>query len=155
MEVQEISKSLKSMYSEFWPFWNSLWNLGSLCFLIAGRIAIANNHKKLHRNYMIGALITSSIFLLSYLYYHFNFDSPRFEAQGTVRYFYFTMLLSHIVLAAAIVPFIILAVRAAWAQNWVRHRKIVKYLWPSWLYVSITGILVYIFLYHLYRPAVL
>lgn len=143
------------MYNEFWPLWNSIWNFGSLCFLISGRIAIHRGQKELHKKLMLGALLCSAVFLGSYLYYHFHYESPKFDAQGIVRTFYFAMLISHIILAAAIVPAVILTVRWAFMKKWELHKRVARYLWPVWLYVSITGILVYIFIYHLYRPAVL
>ncbi len=96
----------------------------------------------------MGALIASAAFLTCYIYYHAT--SPgitRFEAEGLWRPLYFTILLTHTVLAAAIVPFVIAAVWFAFRQQFVRHTRITRRLWPVWIYVSVTGVLIYLLLY--------
>jgi len=99
---------------------------------------------------MISAFTTSSLFLASYLVYHFNVGSVKFQGQGAVRTVYFAILLTHTVLAAAIVPMIFITFTRALKGRFDRHRKIARWTLPIWLYVSVTGVVVYLMLYQLY-----
>ena len=99
---------------------------------------------------MIAAVLTSIAFLASYLYYHFHAGSTRFTAQGFVRTVYFTVLISHTVLAA-LVPFLVVATLIpAIAERFDRHRRVARWTLPIWLYVSVTGVVIYLMLYRLY-----
>ena len=99
---------------------------------------------------MVGAFLVSVLFLISYLIYHFNVGSVRFTGQGSVRWVYFAILISHTILASA-VPFLaVITLYRAWKGEFHRHRRIARWTFPIWLYVSITGVLVYVFLYLLY-----
>jgi len=97
--------------------------------------------------FMVGALIASTIFFSSYLYYHFNAEPVPYLGEGIMRVIYYAILVTHIPLAVLMVPFIIWAVCLAIKGNIEKHRKIVRYLWPVWMYVSVTGVMIYLFLY--------
>ncbi len=101
---------------------------------------------------MISAVVCSAAFLVSYLYFHAHAGLVRFSGQGTVRPVYFTILISHTILAAAIVPLVIITLYFALRSRFPRHRAIARWTLPIWLYVSITGVIVYYLLFVLYRP---
>ena len=103
-----------------------------------------------HRACMISAVVVSCAFLVSYVVYHAQYGSMRFKGQGFVRPLYFTILITHVVLAAAIVPLITITLRRALRGDFVRHRRIARWTYPLWLYVSVTGVIVYLMLYRLY-----
>ena len=104
----------------------------------------------IHRALMIAALVCSSVFLVSYLYYHAHVGSVRFQGQGWARPIYFSILLTHTVLAATIVPLVIITLSRALRERFDRHRVIARWTFPLWLYVSITGVIIYVMLYHIY-----
>ena len=99
---------------------------------------------------MLTALTTSALFLISYLYYHAHVGSVHFQGQGWARPVYFTILISHTILAAAIVPLIIITLSRALRERFDRHRVIARWTLPLWMYVSVTGVIVYFMLYHLF-----
>ena len=99
---------------------------------------------------MLTALATSTLFLVSYLYYHYHVGSVHFRGQGWSRPIYFTILTSHTILAAVIVPLIIITLTRALRERFDRHRVIARWTYPLWMYVSVTGVIVYVMLYHLY-----
>ena len=99
---------------------------------------------------MLAAVITSSLFLVSYLYYHAHVGSVHFQGQGWSRPVYFSILISHTTLAAAIVPLVIITLSRALRQRFDRHRAIARWTYPIWLYVSVTGVIIYFMLYHLF-----
>lgn len=131
------------------PTLNALLNATSTVLLILGYQFIRQQHLRAHRACMLAAFSVSVLFLVSYLTYHYHVGSTRFTGQGWVRAVYFTILLSHTVLAA-LVPFLALFTlfRALQAQ-FPKHRRIARWTLPIWLYVSVTGVLVYLMLYHL------
>src|SRR3712207_1233579 len=102
---------------------------------------------------MIAALITSTAFLVSYLIYHAHAGSVRFTAQGVVRPIYFTILITHILLAFVIVPLVLLTVIPTLRRRWEKHARLGRWTMPVWLYVSITGVIVYLMLYQWFPPA--
>ncbi|HUF61319.1 MAG TPA: DUF420 domain-containing protein [Verrucomicrobiales bacterium] len=122
--------------------------------LATGWILIRSGRKTAHARCMVGALIVSAAFLACYLVYHFQLHhhagdgSIRFTQEGPVRGIYFFILLTHVVLAIVNVPLIVLTVWAAARGNFTRHRKLARWTWPSWFYVSVTGVIVYFMLYH-------
>lgn len=136
-------------YSLF-PALNATLNGICAVLLATGRVLIAQKRIALHRACMIAAFVTSSIFLVSYLYYHAHVGSVRFPGQGWVRRLYFTILISHTVLAAAVVPLVLLTLSYGLRSRFDRHRRIARWTFPIWLYVSITGVVVYIMLYRIY-----
>jgi len=109
---------------------------------------------RLHRACMITAVVTSSLFLASYLYYHAHVRSVHFPGTGWVRPLYFTILISHTVLAAVVVPLVVLSLNYGLRARFDRHRRLARWTFPIWLYVSVTGVVVYIMLYQIYGARV-
>ena len=136
-------------YSVF-PAINATLNGASACLLLLGRILIARKRIAQHRAVMLTALGTSTLFLISYLYYHAHVGSVHFRGQGWVRPVYFTILISHTILAATIVPLVLITANRALKARFPAHRSIARWTFPLWLYVSVTGVVIYIMLYHLY-----
>jgi putative membrane protein len=100
-----------------------------------------------HRRVMLAAFTTSSLFLICYIVYHAQVGSVRFTRQGFVRPLYFTILITHVMLAAAVLPLAIVTLSRGLAARYPQHRKIARWTFPIWLYVSVTGVLVYVLLY--------
>jgi protein SCO1/2/putative membrane protein len=135
-------------YSIF-PAINATLNATSAILLITGRTLIARGRVAAHRAVMITAFIVSTLFLISYLYYHAHVGSVRFRGTGWSRPLYFTILTSHTILAVVIVPLILITLNRGLKQRYPQHRRIARWTFPLWLYVSITGVVIYIMLYHL------
>jgi uncharacterized membrane protein YozB (DUF420 family) len=135
------------------PHLNAGLNATSFLLLLAGYYHIRRGNVAAHRATMVTALVVSGLFLVSYVVYHYNYGSVRFAGQGLVRPVYFIILITHVILAAAIVPLVALTVTRAARGDYARHRKIARWTYPLWLYVSITGVVVYLMLYQLYPPA--
>ncbi len=135
------------------PHLNALLNFTSTVFLLLGYYFIRQKRKVLHKRMMITALIASCLFLISYLVYHSNVGSVRFTAQGTVRTVYFAILISHTILAAAVPPLAIITLVRALRERFDKHKRIARWTLPVWLYVSATGVIIYLMLYRLYPPA--
>ncbi|MHA2620731.1 MAG: DUF420 domain-containing protein [bacterium JZ-2024 1] len=131
------------------PSFNALLNLTSAFFLIAGFWFIRKRHIRRHRAMMLSACTTSAIFLLSYLTYHAIHGTTKFQGEGMVRGIYLALLGSHTLLAILVLPLAISAVWLAHRGQFARHFAVARWLFPIWLYVSVTGILVYVMLYHL------
>ena len=125
--------------------------LNSICaiLLVTGWILIRRGRIAQHRAVMIAAFSTSCLFLISYLVYHAQVGSVKFTGQGTIRVVYFTILLTHTVLAAAIVPLVLVTLARGLKRQDARHRAIARWTMPIWLYVSVTGVVVYVMLYRL------
>jgi uncharacterized membrane protein YozB (DUF420 family) len=132
------------------PHLNALLNATSAVLLLAGYTFIRRNRVRAHRNCQVSALATSTLFLASYLTYHYYHGATRFPGQGVMRPIYFTILISHTILAIAIVPLVIVTFRRALRGDFERHRRIARWTLPLWLYVSITGVVVYLLLYRIY-----
>jgi len=133
-----------------YPVIDASLNGTSAVLLLVGRSFIKHGRMAAHRATMITALVSSSIFLASYLYYHWHVGSVRFQGQGWSRPVYFSILISHTILAAAIVPMIIITLIRALRERFDRHRAIARWTYPLWMYVSVTGVIVYFMLYHLF-----
>lgn len=129
------------------PTLNALLNGAAGLCLIAGRIAIARGRRKTHRRWMLAALTCSAVFLACYLYYHATAGVTRYEGVGWMRAAYFFILGTHTPLAGLMTPFILAATWLALRGHDDAHRRIVRYLWPVWLYVSVTGVVIYLMLY--------
>jgi len=129
--------------------------LNGLCamFLLAGFIFIRRRMILAHRVAMSAAFVTSTVFLISYLAYHYRVGSVRFTGQGWVRPVYFTLLLTHTVLAAAVVPMALVTISRALRAKFDQHRRIARWTLPVWMYVSVTGVVIYWMLYRLYPAA--
>ena len=131
------------------PALNATLNAISFIFLVTGYVMIRRGRRDAHRNCMIAALVTSALFLTSYLIYHLNVGSVPFQKTGWIRAVYFAVLVPHVILAAAIVPMVVVTVSRAWSGRFDKHRRIARWTLPLWLYVSITGVIVYLMLYRL------
>lgn len=130
------------------PLLNACLNGLTTLWLLCGFIMIRRGRIEAHRKFMVAALITSTLFLTSYLIYHFGFQlTTKFQGQGAVRPIYFFILFSHIILAVVNLPLIITTVILAIRGRFETHRKFARWTWPSWMYVSVTGVVVYLMLY--------
>lgn len=139
-------------YSVFPPI-NAALNGLSTLFLIAGFLFIKSGRKKAHQNMMIGALVSSAVFLACYLTYHYGAGHTEFPKEYLVaRRVYFAILIPHIILAVVNLPFIIMLVIAAARGNFAKHKRIARYTFPSWLFVSITGVVIYFMIYQWFPP---
>jgi uncharacterized membrane protein YozB (DUF420 family) len=134
----------------FFPALNATLNGVSAVLITTGRLFIRSKKVALHRACMVAAVGTSTLFLASYLYYHAHVGSVRFPGQGWVRPAYFVLLISHTALAAVVVPLVLLSLTAALRRRFDRHRRIARWTFPIWLYVSVTGVMVYLILYKIY-----
>jgi uncharacterized membrane protein YozB (DUF420 family) len=136
-------------YSIF-PKINASLNGCSAVLLVTGYTLIRRGRVAAHRAVMLTAFGTSSLFLVSYLYYHFHVGSVHFRGTGWSRPVYFTILISHTILAAVIVPLVIITLKRALGGHFDRHRAIARWTYPLWLYVSVTGVIVYLMLYQFF-----
>jgi putative membrane protein len=130
------------------PTVNAILNSLSACLLTVGFVCIRRRKVAAHRACMLGAFVVSALFLVSYVIYHAQAGSRPFTGQGAIRPVYFVLLISHIVLAAAIVPLALVTIYRALSARFDRHRRIARWTLPIWLYVSLTGVAVYLLLYH-------
>ena len=129
------------------PAVNATLNGISGVLLVIGYLLIRARRIELHRRFMIAAFVASSLFLVSYVVYHAQVGSVRFTRQGFVRPLYFAILITHVSLAAAVLPLAILTLSRGLQAKYARHRVIARWTFPIWLYVSVTGVLVYVLLY--------
>jgi putative membrane protein len=127
-------------------------NAASALLLAMGFIFIRRKNVTAHKTCMISAFASSTLFLVCYLWYHAHHGVTHFTGQGAVRGVYFTLLGSHTILAAVIVPLVLMTLYRALRERFQQHRKIARWTLPLWIYVSITGVLVYWMLYRLYPP---
>lgn len=132
------------------PVLDASLNGTSAVLLLIGRGLIKRGRMAAHRAVMLTALVSSSLFLSSYLYYHAHVGSVHFQGQGWTRPVYFSILISHTILAAVIVPMIIITLTRALREHFDRHRVIARWTYPLWLYVSVTGVVIYVMLYKLF-----
>ncbi|HKO61778.1 MAG TPA: DUF420 domain-containing protein [Pyrinomonadaceae bacterium] len=137
-------------YISYLPHVNAFLNSTSTVFLIIGFVMIRKGRIRTHLKFQLAAVVTSTLFLISYLTYHYYHGDTRFLGQGIVRPFYFTILITHVVLAMIIVPLVLFTLFRAWRSDFVKHKKIARWTLPIWLYVSVTGVIVYVMLYHIY-----
>lgn len=131
------------------PGLNAALNAASAALVLAGWLLVRRGRVEAHRKVMVAALACSGLFLVSYLVYHAQVGSVRFQGRGPVRTVYFAILISHTVLAAAIVPLVLVTVRRALRRQFDRHRSLARVTLPLWGYVSITGVVVYWMLYRM------
>jgi uncharacterized membrane protein YozB (DUF420 family) len=137
-------------YISYLPHFNACLNATSFALLSSGYFFIRAGKIAAHRACQIAALCVSVLFLASYLTYHFNHGTTRFQGTGLSRPIYFTILTSHTILAIVIVPLITITFYRAFRMDFARHRRIARITLPLWLYVSITGVIVYLMLYQIY-----
>ncbi len=124
-------------------------NAGATVLIVAGLIAIKRGKEKLHKCLMLSAAAVSALFLVSYLTYHFNVGSIEFGHQGPVRVIYFAILITHVILAVVQVPLILRTIYLGLRDRREQHKRWARITAPVWLYVSVTGVVVYVMLYHL------
>ncbi len=129
------------------PALNATLNALAATCLLVGYVLIRRGHRNAHRNAMVAALAFSAAFLASYLVYHYHVGSRPFTGQGPIRVVYFAVLITHVILATAIVPMVLVTVSRALRGRFDRHRRIARWTWPLWMYVSVTGVVVYVMLY--------
>jgi uncharacterized membrane protein YozB (DUF420 family) len=132
------------------PTLNAALNSLSAVFLFAGYLFIRAKNRDAHRACMLAAFFCSTVFLISYLVYHFQVGSVGFKGQGWIRPVYFTILISHTVLAIAVVPLALITLVRALRGKFDAHRRIAHWTFPIWLYVSVTGVVIYLMLYGFY-----
>ncbi len=132
---------------------NASLNGTSAILLAGGYVAIRSGKIAVHKAFMISAFAVSSVFLGSYLLYHYRVGHVTFHGQGWIRPVYFVLLTTHTVLAVVIVPMILVTLRRAWLGKFDRHRVIARWTLPLWFYVSVTGVIVYLMVYQFYETA--
>jgi len=131
------------------PALNAMLNTTAAVLLIAGYRLIRLGRRDAHRAAMTAALVVSALFLTSYLIYHAQVGSVKFQKTGWIRPVYFTILISHTILAACVAPMALVTVWRAWRGRFEKHRRLARITLPLWLYVSVTGVVVYVMLYRL------
>ncbi|MBL8923513.1 MAG: DUF420 domain-containing protein [Myxococcaceae bacterium] len=136
----------------FMPAVNAGLNALAATLLVAGRVAIAKQRQGLHRALMVSAFATSAVFLVGYLAYHAVHGDTKFGGEGAVKVVYLVVLASHVLLSMGIVPMALAAFYFAWRQDFAKHKKVARVLHPVWLYVSVTGVVVF-FMLRPYYPA--
>ena len=136
------------------PHFQAILNTCAALLLGAGYHYIKNKNKNAHQKCMVSALIVSTIFLASYLTYHEAVGYQPFEGQGWIRPIYFTFLFSHIILSGVAVPMILVTVFYAAKGNFTKHPRVARWTLPVWLYISITGVIVYVLAFHVYPPEI-
>ena len=129
------------------PALNATLNATSFVLLTTGWFLIKSGRRQAHKRCMIAALVVSAMFLTSYVIYHLQVGSVPFQKTGWIRTVYFLVLIPHVILAVAIVPMILVTVSRALSNRFDKHKKIAKITLPLWLYVSVTGVIVYLMLY--------
>ncbi len=132
------------------PALNATLNGLSAIFILTGYVLIRRGHRELHKRCMLTALVTSSLFLVSYVVYHANAGSRPFPGTGVARAIYFAILITHVILAAAILPLALTTTARGLRAQYTRHVAIARWTLPIWLYVSVTGVVIYLMLYQMY-----
>jgi putative membrane protein len=136
------------------PHITALLNMLTVVFLLVAFRRIKAGNRDGHRQAMLSAVGVSFVFLVIYITYHFMAPIFVFAGQGWVRPFYYFLLISHVLLAMVAAPLVLITLYRGWKGDFVRHKKIARVTFPLWLYVSASGIAVYVMLYHLYAPKV-
>ena len=134
------------------PALNAILNSCATVFIVMALVAIKMKEPRWHAGLMACALGVSAAFLASYLVYHYHVGHVRFAGQGTVRVVYFTILITHLILAIANLPLLVMTVLPALRQRYDKHRRLAKWAAPIWLYVSVTGVVIYLMCYKWYGP---
>lgn len=129
------------------PALNAFFNAVAASLLVAGRRAIARGQRRLHAQLMLSALAASALFLVTYVTYHYGYGDTKFQGQGLVRPLYFAILISHIGLSAVVFPAILTSVYLAVSDRIAQHRRVARITWAGWLYVSVTGIVIWLMLH--------
>ena len=131
------------------PTLNACLNSTSAVLLLCGYISIRRGSREVHKRFMTAALITSVLFLASYIVYHLNAGSVKYTKEDWTRPLYFAVLIPHVILAIVQMPFIIVRGWHAWHESFDRHKRLARWIWPVWMFVSVSGVVVYLMLYKL------
>ena len=131
------------------PALNAALNGTAGLLILIGWVLIRRGHRLAHRRVMLAAVACSAMFLVSYLAYHYQVGSVRFQGQGPIRTVYFTILITHTILATAIVPLVLITVSHGLRERFDKHRRIARVTLPLWAYVSVTGVVIYWMLYRM------
>jgi putative membrane protein len=131
------------------PAVNATLNAIAAALLVCGFVMIKRGRWETHRRFMLAAFATSALFLVSYVVYHANVGSKPFGGQGAIRYVYFAILITHVILAAVILPMALITLTHGLRSRFERHVPIARWTLPIWLYVSVTGVIVYLMLYQM------
>ncbi len=131
---------------------NAVLNGSATILLLAGFILIRRRWIRAHRACMLSAIVFSAVFLTSYVIYHYHVGNVRFGGHGWIRPVYFAILIPHVILAFTIVPLVMITLWRALSGNFIKHRRIARWTWPLWMYVSVTGVVIYLMLYRMYVP---
>lgn len=136
----------------FFPALDAVLNGSSAVLIGTGLYFIKRGREQAHKRMMLAAFVTSSLFLVSYLYFHLVLHTgvTHFQGQGLSRPFYFTLLISHTLLAAIVVPFVLITLARALKGSFARHKAIAPYTFAIWMYVSVTGVVIYVMLYKIF-----
>ena len=132
------------------PAINAFFNLLSTICLVTGFAFIKKKNVESHKKCMISALFFSTIFLIGYLFYHYHHGSTKFPDLGWIKTLYLLILIPHIILAVVMVPMILTTFFHAFKGNWEKHKKIARWTFPIWLYVSVTGVIIYLMIYQIF-----
>ena len=124
----------------------------SAILLAGGYAAIRAGKRDVHKAFMVSAFAVSTVFLASYLLYHYRVGHVVFHGQGWIRPVYFALLFSHTILAIVIVPLILITLRRAWLEKFDKHKRIARWTLPLWFYVCVIGVIVYLMVYQIYAP---
>lgn len=127
----------------FFPAFHAFLNGSTAVLLLIGLYFIKNKNVSAHKASMLGAFVLSTIFLLSYVFYHAISEPTTYGGQGTIKYIYYFVLLTHIVLAAGVLPFILFTFLRAFNKQFDKHKRLARWTWPVWFYVAVTGVVVY------------
>jgi len=144
--AKETAHAQNQSMVEYLPYLNSFLNALTSIFLILGFRAIKRGNKQLHKKIMLGAGFLSAVFLVSYLLYHHFHGDTKFMGTGMIRASYFIILISHIILSMAQVPLILFTFYLAFKKKWSLHKRVAKITFPIWLYVSVTGVIIFMYL---------
>ena len=136
------------------PHVNAVLNTISTILIVIGFAFIRSGNREMHRKFMIAAIIVSAVFLACYLTYHFTAPIFKFPGTGWTIPVYYTLLITHVILAVAVTPMIAVTAWRSLHGRFESHRKIARWTLPIWLYVTVTGVVIYVILYHVYPPAV-
>ncbi len=142
---------MASLYHSLAPL-NAILNTTAAVLLLAGLYFVRHRRTRAHRACMLAAVAVSAAFLISYSVYHYHVGDVRFAGQGWVRPVYFAILIPHVILAGAIIPLAIITLYFALRRRFHSHRHVARWTWPLWMFVSVTGVLVYLMLYQIWPP---
>lgn len=126
------------------PLINAILNVFSFFFLLAALIAILKGNQKVHKRFIYAAVIATALFLINYVFFHTIAAATSFGGDGFLKFFYYFILITHVTLAMSIIPLALTSITSTWNRQFKRHKKISRWTMPIWLYVSITGVLVYL-----------